>query len=125
VVIDLDQVLATDLPENSLYIRSDWLKVLDRPEIDGTPNKQMEGRGKVYIQGRDFWARGESVYYNQLKRQVIISGKDGSNATLYQQTRPGEKGRTVEAKQIIYNRATGTIDILGASSMSGESVPKR
>ncbi|MFO0879540.1 MAG: LptA/OstA family protein [Gemmataceae bacterium] len=122
--IDLDLILATELPDKSLYIRCDRLKVLDSIE-GGKPNKQMECNGKVYLQGRDFYARADSVAYNQLKQQIILDGKESGNATLYKQNRPGEKPSVVEGKRIIYNRTTGKIDVIGASSVSGESVPRK
>ncbi len=123
VPIDLSTILATDLPEKALYIRCNHLKVLDRPEADGRPNKQMEGTGQVDIQGRDFWARGDKVQYNHLKQQVIITGGESGNATLSQVTYPGAEPKKVSARQIIYNRATGKVNVSGASSVTGESAP--
>jgi hypothetical protein len=121
--LDLDAILSRELPEKALYIRCERLKVLDRPESDGRPNKQMEGHGRVYIQGEDFWARGDAVYYNHLKQQVIIEGGESGNATLYRVPKRGAEENKVEAKRILYNRATGKTDVMGASSVSGESAP--
>lgn len=123
--IDLDVILANELPEKSLYIWCEWLKVLDTPEPDGKSNKQMEGRGKVYLQGKEFWARGDEVFFNQLKQQVIIRGEASGNATLYQRKRPGEPPSKVEAQEIIYNRATGETKVNGASSIQGQSMPRK
>jgi lipopolysaccharide export system protein LptA len=122
--IDLDQILAHDLPENSLYIACDRLKVLDRPE-DNRPNKQMESHGKVYVQGKEFYARADSLYYNQLKNQIILDSSESGHATLYKVTVQGEKPQEVVGKRIIYNRGTGKIDVSGATSIIGESVPRR
>lgn len=122
--INLDLILATDLPEKSLYLRCDRLKVLDHP-TDGLPNKQMEAIGKVYAQGREFYARADVVRYNQQKQQVIFEGGESGLATLYKVARPGDKPQVVEGKRILYNRATGKIDVIGASSISGETAPKQ
>ncbi|MFO0928413.1 MAG: hypothetical protein U0736_15535 [Gemmataceae bacterium] len=122
--INLDLILATDLPEKSLYLRCDRLKVLDHP-TDGLPNKQMEAVGKVYAQGREFYARADVVRYNQQKQQVIFEGGESGLATLYKVARPGDKPQTVEGKRILYNRATGKIDVIGASSITGETAPPK
>lgn len=118
--INLDLILATDLPDKALYLRCDRLKVLDHP-TDGEPNKQMEAHGKVYTQGREFYARADVVRFNQQKQQVIFEGSETGLATLYKASRPGDKPQVVEGKRIIYNRATGKIDVIGASSVSGET----
>src|SRR5262249_335579 len=121
-VIDLDLILATELPENSLYLKCDRLKVLDHP-TDGKPNKQMEAHGKVYTQGREFRARSDVVRYNQQKQQVIFEAEEGGWATLTRSTRPGGPPDTVEGKKIIYNRATGETKVDHARSVTGESAP--
>jgi hypothetical protein len=122
--IDLDVLLANDLPEGALYLSCDRLKVMDRP-TDGKPNKQMEGHGNVYVQGREFYARGGSVYYNQQKQQIILDGNEVGQATLYRVITPGAPPDVLVGKKIIYNRATGETQVLGASGIQGESLPGR
>jgi lipopolysaccharide export system protein LptA len=118
--IDLDAMLAGDLPEGSFYMRCDRMKVLDAP-TGGQPNKQMEGHGQVYCQGSDFYARADMVTYNEQKSQVIFYGID-SYATLYKVTAKGATPSVVEGKKIIYNEKTKETQVIGTRSFSGESM---
>ncbi len=120
--IDLDVVLATDLPEGALYLSCDRLKVLDRPS-NGKPNKQMESHGNVYAQGREFYARCGSLYYNQAKEQIILDGAGRGTATLYRVPYPGARAERAEGKKIIYWRASGKVDVIGANQIEGSSIP--
>jgi hypothetical protein len=120
-VIDLDTILTADLPEKAIYLRCDRLKVLDHP-TDGKPNKQMEAHGKVYAQGREFYARADWATYNEQKEQVILYGGDGY-ATLYKRDVQGGEANTLEGKKIIYNRSTGKTEVYGASSVTGSTSP--
>jgi lipopolysaccharide export system protein LptA len=120
--VDLDAMLATDLPEGAMYMRCDKLKVLDHP-TDGQPNKQMEAHGQVYLQGREFYGRADSATYNQQKEQVILYGGDGY-ALLYRQTVPGSTPSVLEAKKIIYNRSTGETNAFEVRSASGNGPGK-
>lgn len=118
--IDLNAILATELPEGGMFMRCDRLKVLDRP-TDGKPNKQMEAHGHVTVQGRDFDASSDAVYYNQAKDQIIFEGKDTS-AVL---KKYDERGRpqTVSGKRIIYNRGTKQIKVEQGDGLRGGSSP--
>jgi lipopolysaccharide export system protein LptA len=109
-----------DMPEGAMYLRCDRLKVLDVPE-GGKPNQQMEGRGRVYVQGKDFHARADAVFYNQAKDQVILDGNEGGMATLYKVRGPGSDPDILQGKKIIYNRTTGKADVQGGESISGVS----
>jgi lipopolysaccharide export system protein LptA len=120
--INLDDILAVDLPEHSLFIRSGRLKVNDGVE-NGKPNKQMEAHDQVKLHGRDFWAYADAVYYNEQKQQVILEGKDGGTAVLYKRERPGDNPKRIEGKRLIYNRATGEINGQGVTSVIGETTP--
>jgi lipopolysaccharide export system protein LptA len=119
-VIDLDIILAKDLPEGAVFIRCDRLHVLDRP-TQGKSNKQMEGIGRVTVQGRDFDASSQSIFYDQLKEQIILYGSDSVPAVLRKESRPGAERSKVEGRTIIYDRKTGKIDVQGASSIGGEA----
>jgi lipopolysaccharide export system protein LptA len=118
--IDLDAILAGDLPEKAFYMRCDRMKVLDAP-TGGQPNKQMEGHGQVYCQGSDFYARADMVTYNEQKSQVIFYGIDGY-ATLYRQIEKGSTPSVVEGKKIIYNEKTKETQVIGTRSFSGETL---
>jgi hypothetical protein len=105
-VVDLDAVLASDLPEGAMYLSCDRLKVLDQPE-NGRSNQQMEAYGRVYVQGKEFYARADAVFYNQAKDQIILDGRDSGQATLYKIRAQGAKPEVVRGKKIIYSRSTG------------------
>lgn len=122
--IDLGVMLATDLPEDAMYLACDRLQVLDQPTPEKLPNKQMKADGNVYVQGREFWARAAAVHYNEAKQQVILDGKDGW-ATLSRVTRPGAPPEQSEGKKIIYNRKTRKVDVIQARQVQGESLPSR
>ena len=122
--INLLTIQAIDLPEGAILIRCDKLLVLDHPS-QGKSNKQMEGHGRVTVQGRDFDASGLSIYYNQLKEQIILEGSESVPAVLRKETRPGDERKRLEGRKIIYNRKTGNIYVEGASSINGESPGRR
>ena len=106
MVIDLDAILQSDLPEKAVYMACDRLKVLNS-KVGGKPNKEMWAMGRVYVQGREFYAHADLVTYNQAKEQVIFHGKDGGLATLYKVEARGKEPARIEAKKITYNRSTG------------------
>jgi lipopolysaccharide export system protein LptA len=118
VVIDLDAILLNDLPEKAVYMACDQLKVLDS-KVGGKPNKEMWATGRVYVQGREFYAHADLVTYNQAKEQVIFHGKDGGLATLCKVEARGKEPDRIAAKKIIYNRSTGKAVADRATSASG------
>jgi hypothetical protein len=119
-VINLDTILATDLPEGAVYISCNRLHVLDRP-TGGKSNKQMEGHEQVYAQGREFYARSESIYYDQLKEQIILDGTDSTPAELNKVTRAGAAPDKIEGRRIVYNRKTGKIDVQRVNGIKSEA----
>ncbi len=121
--VDLDKVLAQELPERAMYMKCKRLKVLDRP-TDGKPNKQMQGDGQVSVLGRDFSATADSVSYNQAKDQIIFTGNETGPAQMKKFNRPGDPGETVTANKIIYWRQTRRIEVVGGDGIRGASVPK-
>jgi hypothetical protein len=118
--MNLDVILAGDLPEGAMYLSCSRLKVLDRPS-NGKPNKQMEAHENVYAQGREFWARCGSLYYNQAKDQIILEAGTRGTATLYRQNGRNGRPETTEAQKIIYNRSTGEAQAFGIGSISGST----
>jgi hypothetical protein len=120
--LDLEAILLNELPEGAMYLRCDRLKVLDRPS-DGKANKQMEGHGNVYIQGREFHANALSVYHNQQKQQVILAGTKDNPATLTRQVTRGGQKDTVSGVKIIYHRGSGRVEVTGTDQVQGSTVP--
>jgi lipopolysaccharide export system protein LptA len=109
VPIDLDAILASPLPEGAMYLRCDRLKVFDQPESKGgAPNQQMEARGRVYVEGREFYARADAVFYNQAKDQVVLDG-----AAMLYKIGNSRRPEVIAGKKIIYNPSTGEARIDG------------
>jgi lipopolysaccharide export system protein LptA len=121
--VDLDKVLAQELPEKAMYMKCRRLKVLDRP-TDGKPNKQMQADGQVTVLGRDFSAAADSVTYNQAKDQIIFTGSETGPAQLKKFNRPGDPGETVTARKIIYWRQSRRIVAEDTENVKGSSAPK-
>ncbi|MGL4549726.1 MAG: LptA/OstA family protein, partial [Gemmataceae bacterium] len=120
--VDLTAVLATELPEGGLYLRSDRLRVMDKA-TDGKPNKRMVAEGAVRVQGRDFDASADVVMYDEAKDQIVFEGKDGT-ATLRKFDTPNGKPSVVSAKSIEYNRKTKQIKTGGTGTIYGETTGK-
>jgi hypothetical protein len=120
--VDLDKVLAVELPENAIFMRCRHLKVLDRV-VDGKPSKNMEANGQVSVQGRDFSATADQVTYDQSKELIVFSSGDTGPAQLKKFATPGVRGDTITAKRILYWRLTKKIDTLGTESINGRTGP--
>jgi lipopolysaccharide export system protein LptA len=121
--LDLDTFLAINpMPEGAMYMRCERLEVLDEV-VNGKSNQQMEAHDKVYVQAREFYARADSVYYNQAKDQVIFDGTKSGQTTLWKIVGQGTKPQEITGKKIIYSRKTGKTDVIEADGLSGESVP--
>jgi lipopolysaccharide export system protein LptA len=116
--IDLDTILATELPEGAMYLRCERLKVLDQP-VNGRSNQQMEAYGRVYVQAKEFYARADAVFYNQAKDQIIFDGKESGVATLCKVRRKGEEPQVIRGKKIIYHRTTGEAKVDSGDSIRG------
>jgi lipopolysaccharide export system protein LptA len=119
--IDLDTFLAIDpMPEGAMYLRCERLEVLDEV-VNGKSNQQMEAHDQVYVQAREFYARADSVFYNQAKDQVIFDGTKSGRTTLWKIVGKGTKPQEITGKKIIYSRKTGKTDVVDADGLSGES----
>jgi hypothetical protein len=116
--IDLDAMLATELPAGAMYMRCDRLKVRDR-KVQGRSNQEMEAHGRVRVQAREFWAEAAEVDYNEAKDQVVFRGGPGGLATLSKVARPGVPPQTLQGKTIIYTRSTGKAEVIGGDSLNG------
>jgi lipopolysaccharide export system protein LptA len=121
--IDLDTFLAINpMPEGALYLRCERLEVFDEV-VNGKSNQQMEAHDQVYVQAREFYARADSVFYNQAKDQVIFDGTKSGRTTLWKIVGSGTRPQEITGKKIIYSRKTGKTDVVDAEGLSGESVP--
>jgi len=119
--LDIDQILATSLPEGGLYLRCDKLKVMDRTS-DGKPNKRMEASGSVVVQGRDFDATAEEVKFDESKDLIIFSSSQGTSR-LRKFDVPGGEPQVVSGKTILYNRRTKDTKIEGTNTIHGSTGP--
>lgn len=122
VKVDLNAILARELPEGGLYLRGDRLKVMDRA-TDGKPNKRMVAEGSVRVQGRDFDASADVVMYDEAKDQIAFESKEGT-ATLRKFETQGGQPQVVSAKRILYNRRTKEIKTERTNSIHGETFGK-
>src|SRR5262249_1712029 len=104
-------VAPDSLPEGAFYLRSDELDVFERKE--GIRNAQeMHAKGRVLVQGKDFWGRADSVYYNEASDQIILDGGADGMATMYKMTGgKGGRGQELKGKKIIYVRSTGEFTV--------------
>ncbi len=121
VPVNLDTILTSDLPEGAMFMRSDYLKVFDHV-TDGKPNKEMEGRGNVFVQSREFYAYADFVTYNQQKDQVIFYGPKNGYATMYKQDVRGGRASVLVGKKIIHQRG-GETQVLGSPAVQGSVAP--
>lgn len=127
VAVDVEKVLMQNpLPEGALYLRCDRVKVLDTPADPKTKrpaNKEMEGHGSVFVQGKEFSAHADVVKYNQLKQQVILMGTKEAPARMLVQRHPGAPWQTATGKTITYYRSRGETTVDGADQVIGETAP--
>jgi hypothetical protein len=77
------------------------------------PYNIMLGEGNVDIEADVFSGRGDRVSYNQLHERIIFESRTGSFATLYRQTRRGERPDVTRAFKIYYNLRTGEVKVEG------------
>jgi lipopolysaccharide export system protein LptA len=116
--IDLDAILATELPLGAMYLRCNRLKVLSE-QVRGKTNQQMEADGQVQVQAREFWAQSDHMTYNEAKDQVIFTGKGDNLATLAKIVAKGVQPEVLRAKKIIYARSSGTATVDRGESLNG------
>lgn len=110
VKVDLDH-----LPEGCMYLTCEQLRVFS----DASKSQQMEARGRVTVQGKDFYALADVLKYNEDKEQVILEGSEGSPAKLLRYT----KGPTYEpdkftGQKIFFWRRTNDVRIENGQGIS-------
>ncbi|MGH7225132.1 MAG: hypothetical protein ACRELF_18070, partial [Gemmataceae bacterium] len=125
--IDLDDMLTKDLPVGAMYLRCEVLKVstYQRQIRTGTNQKQMrtyqemDARGQVFVQGREFTAQCNHMTFNEEKDQVIFHGEGDNQAVLSKSVAKGEPPKIIRAKTITYYRSTGRADVSEVDSIDG------
>jgi hypothetical protein len=119
--IDLDRILGKQLlPEGSMYMRCDKLKVFSRPHGTGKATQVMDAEGRVSVVAPEFHGEAERVSYDEEKDQVIFDGGSNGVATLWKQKIQGREWQMVQGKKIIYDRKSGRHAVDGGDILSGE-----
>jgi lipopolysaccharide export system protein LptA len=116
--IDLDTILASELPAGAMYMRCNRLKVLSE-QVRGKTHQQMEAQGQVEVQAREFWARSDHMTYNEAKDQIIFTGEGDNQAVLAKVAARGVQPEMLRAKKITYYRSTGYASVGEAESLNG------
>ena len=125
--IDLDTILVADLPVKAMYLSCNVLKVGtyqrqvrdSNNKVQGRTYQEMDARGRVYVQGREFTAQCDHMTFNEEKDQVIFYGEGDNLAVLSRTLVKGDKPDTVRAKKIIYYRSTGRVSLTDFGSYDG------
>ena len=117
IEIDLVELL-NRLPEGAMYLQADRLDVFDHGDKKKS-QQEMNAKGHVLVQAKDFWGRSDTMTYNEAKDQIIFEGGDGGLATLYKIKQRGGEPQKIEGKKITYIRSTGMFKIEGGEWISG------
>jgi hypothetical protein len=110
--IDLAQMLTETLPEGVFYLRADCMRVR---------GGQVEADGRVYVQGRTFYARADRVKFDRSKGRLILDGRASGEASLYQSV-PGHPYDVITGETIHYNVNVGQV-IIDRPAIKGVSRP--
>ncbi len=118
--IDLDTMLATELPPGAMYLRSDRLKVLSTPATPGKKgNQEMEANGHIIVQAKEFSAQCDQMTYNEEKDQINFEAEKGNTATLAKFKGVGVQPDMLRGRKIIYIRSTGRAWVQDGDSLFG------
>lgn len=113
-VVDENEMIDPDnLPPNSMRLSCETLEMATKKGPGDKPYNIMLGEGNVDIEADVFSGRGDRMSYNQLHERIIFESRTGSYATLYRQTRRGERPDITRAFKIIYNLRTGEVKVEG------------
>ena len=105
--IDLDEMLTVELPVGAMYLRCNVLKVgtYQRRMRDSTNKEQtrtyqeMDARGQVYVQGREFTAQCDHMTFNEEKDQVIFIGEGDNMAVLSKSVVKGQQPEIIRRQE--------------------------
>jgi hypothetical protein len=119
--IDLDKILGKQsLPEGSMYMRCDKLKVFSRPHGTGKSTQVMEADGRVSVMAPEFHGEAERVTYDEEKDQVIFDGGSNGTSTLWKEKIRGQEWQMIQGKKIIYDRRSGRHAVQDADIFKGQ-----
>jgi lipopolysaccharide export system protein LptA len=113
LVVDLDR-----LPPGGMHMHCELLRVFNRRRADGTMTQEMEAVGKVYINAQEFWGQAHTVKFDEAKDLIILEGKDGGKASLYQVKGQGGKPSEMIARKIYFWRKTNKVHFEGGQVIS-------
>ncbi|HMF11578.1 MAG TPA: LptA/OstA family protein, partial [Gemmataceae bacterium] len=115
--IDLDTILAKDLPPRAMYLRCNRLKVQTTQKQERNPQEpnkvimrnyqQMEADGQVAVRAREFNAQADQMTFNEEKDQVIFIGIGDRLAVFEKRSVKGQPAQSLRARKIFYIRSTG------------------
>jgi hypothetical protein len=125
--IDLDAMLAAELPEGALYLRCNRLNVgtYQKAIVTSTGQKQlrtyqiMDAYGQVYVEGKDFTAQCDHMSFNEEKDQVVFDGEGDNLAVMSKGELKSGDRKTTKAKRFTYIRSTGEVFARDIGSISG------
>lgn len=100
-------------PPGSMRLSCEALEMATKKGPGDKPYNIMLGEGNVDIEADVFSGRGDRVSYNQSYERVIFESRPGSYATLYRQTRRGERPDVTRAFKIYYYLRTGEVKVEG------------
>ncbi len=107
-VKDENEVVNPDnLPAGSMRLSCEELEVGSRPGAGSKSFYEMIGTGNVRVEAREFYGNGDRISFNQRDDLLIFESRPGSLASLYRQSRIGEKPDESRAEKIFYYRRDG------------------
>jgi len=106
------------LPRDGLYLEADQLEVAAISGENHTVLHEATAEGNILVQlNPTSNIKCDVVYYTEQKGQVIMTGRNGNDALLYHQERPGASQRVQRAKEFKYHQKTGELEVNGAKSL--------
>jgi len=109
-----DRIVATrieDLGESGVYVQSDSLKLT---EMVFSPTQrwiEIDASGNAQAEGLKFVARAARIGYTSDKDQLVIEGDGRVPAEFWSRSAPGGATSYLEARRLLYQRATGSFQV--------------